>query len=94
MKNPRSARWSYQRVVDQIEAVYGPCSEHAAIGSELRQGVRGRAEALQTLKDVIYEKVFIVHAELEQDTISVDIFTNTLADAAVMLLEYQKNSVG
>lgn len=37
-KNPRSARTNYQRIVGEIEAAYGPSSEHAvAIGIELRQ---------------------------------------------------------
>ena len=29
-KNPRSDRWSYQRIVAEIETAYGPRSEHAA----------------------------------------------------------------
>lgn len=37
-KNPRSARWNYQWIVGEIEAAYGPCSEHAAaIVIELRR---------------------------------------------------------
>ncbi|KAL7373215.1 hypothetical protein ABVT39_001512 [Epinephelus coioides] len=87
-KNPRSTRWSYQRIVDEVDAAYGPCSEHAAtIGIELRQRVRGSSEALHSLRDDIYEKVSIVYAdrtEREQDAISVEIFTNALADAEVV----------
>ena len=87
-KNPRSARWSYQRIVDEVDAAYGPGSMHAAaIGIELRQRVRGPSEALHSLRDDIYEKVSIVYAdrtEREQDAISVEIFTNALADAEVV----------
>ncbi|KAK5622688.1 hypothetical protein CRENBAI_026101 [Crenichthys baileyi] len=63
---------------------YGPCSEHAAaIGIELRQRVRKHGEALHVPRDDIYEKVAVVYAnctEREQDRISVEIFTNALAD--------------
>ncbi|XP_023283321.1 ephrin type-B receptor 2-like [Seriola lalandi dorsalis] len=63
-KNPRSGRWSYQQIVDEIEAAYGPCSEHAAaIGIELRQRVRQPGETLHSLRDDIYEKVSIVYAD-------------------------------
>ena len=55
-KNPRSDRWSYRRIVAEIETAYGPRSEHAAaIGIELRQRVRGQNEALHLLRDDIYE---------------------------------------
>ncbi|XP_028299789.1 uncharacterized protein LOC114461699 [Gouania willdenowi] len=87
-KNPKSDRWSYLRMVEEIEAAYGPRSEHAAaIGIELRQRVRRPGEALHTLRDDIYEKVSIVYAnrtELEQDCICVEVFTNALADAEVV----------
>ena len=87
-KNHRSARWSYQRIVNEIEAAYGPCSEDAAaIGIELRQRVRGTGEPLHILRDDIYENVSIVYAdrrESEQDSISVEIFINALADAELV----------
>lgn len=87
-KKPRSARWNYQWIVGEIEAAYGPCSEHAAaIGIELRQRVRGPGEALYSLRDDFYEKVSIVYAdrsELEQEAVSVEIFINALADAEVV----------
>ena len=87
-KNPRSARWSYQRIVDEMEAAYGPCSEHAAaVGIELRQRTRQPSESLHTLRDDIYERVSIAYAdrgEMEQDAISVEIFTNALADAELV----------
>ncbi|KAL7396302.1 hypothetical protein ABVT39_003859 [Epinephelus coioides] len=57
------------------------------MGIELRQRVRGSSEALHSLRDDIYEKVSIVYAdrtEREQDAISVEIFTNALADAEVV----------
>ncbi|CAI5674954.1 unnamed protein product [Oreochromis niloticus] len=98
-KNPKSARWSYQRIVEEVEAAYGPCSEHAAaIGIELRQRIRKPGEALHTLRDDIYEKVSIVYAnrsELEQDCIAVEIFTNALADAEMVqkLLEEQPRTL-
>ncbi|CAI5677314.1 unnamed protein product [Oreochromis niloticus] len=97
-KNPKSARWSYQRIVEEVEAAYGPCSEHAAaIGIELRQRIRKPGEALHTLRDDIYE-VSIVYAncsELEQDCIAVEIFTNALADAEMVqkLLEEQPRTL-
>lgn len=95
-KSPRSACWSYQRIVDEIEAA---CSEHvAAIGIELRQRVRKPAKALYSLRDEIYEKVSIVYAdrtELEQESISVEIFTNALADVELVqkLLEEQPRTL-
>uniref|UniRef100_A0A3B4WDD1 Gypsy retrotransposon integrase-like protein 1 n=2 Tax=Seriola lalandi dorsalis TaxID=1841481 RepID=A0A3B4WDD1_SERLL len=98
-KNPRSGRWSYQQIVDEIEAAYGPCSEHAAaIGIELRQRVRQPGETLHSLRDDIYEKVSIVYAdrtEREQEAISVETFTNALADAETVqkLLEEQPRTL-
>lgn len=98
-KNPRSARWGYQRIADEVDAAYGPCSEHAAaIGIELRQRVRGPNEALHSLRDDVYEKVSIMYAdrtEREQDAISMEIFTDALADAEVVqrLLEEQPCTV-
>ncbi|CAI5671940.1 unnamed protein product [Oreochromis niloticus] len=98
-KNPKSARWSYQRIVEEVEAAHGPCSEHAAaIGIELQQRIRKPGEALHTLRDDIYEKVSIVYAnrsELEQDCIAVEIFTNALADAEMVqkLLEEQPRTL-
>ena len=60
----------------------------------MRQRVRGQNEALHLLRDDFYEKVSNVYAdrtELEQDAISVEVFTNALADAEVVqkLLEKQ-----
>ncbi|KAK2876094.1 hypothetical protein Q8A67_020190 [Cirrhinus molitorella] len=60
-KNPRSGRWSYARIVEKVEAAYGPSSEHAAaIGIELRQRVRvevftntmGDADIMERLLEV------------------------------------------
>ncbi|XP_078799615.1 uncharacterized protein LOC144990300 [Oryzias latipes] len=98
-KNPRSASWSFQRIVEEIEAAYGPSSEHAAaIGIELRQRVRRPGEALHTLRDDIYEKVAIVYGdctESEQERISVEIFTNALTDTDIIqkLLEDQPKTL-
>ncbi|XDV34397.1 hypothetical protein PO909_004558, partial [Leuciscus waleckii] len=89
-KNPRTGRWDYTRIVEEIDAAYGPSSEHAAaIGIELRQRV---CKAGHVLRDDIYEKVSIVYAdrsEREQDSISVEVFTNTMggADIVQRLLE-------
>ncbi|KAK3524880.1 hypothetical protein QTP86_011083 [Hemibagrus guttatus] len=74
--------------VEEVEATYGPSSEHAAaIGIELRQRVRKAGELLHVLRDDIYEKVSIVYAdrsEREQDSISVEVFTNTMGDAEIV----------
>ncbi|KAK3567208.1 hypothetical protein QTP86_013421 [Hemibagrus guttatus] len=87
-KNPRSGRWDYARIVEEVEAAYGPSSEHAAaIGIELRQRVRKAGELLHVLRDDIYEKVSIVYAdrsEREQDSISVEVFTNAMGDADIV----------
>lgn len=84
-KNPRSSRWDYRRIVAEVDAVYGPSSEHAAaISIELRKRVRKQGESLHALRDDIYEKVSIVYAdrtEEEQDAISVEVFTNAMGDA-------------
>ncbi|KAL0160918.1 hypothetical protein M9458_044643, partial [Cirrhinus mrigala] len=74
-KNPRSSRWDYARIVEEVEAAYGPSSEHAAaIGIDLRQRVR-KAD----------------RSEKEQDSISVEVFTNAMGDADIVqrLLEEQ-----
>ncbi len=87
-KNPRSSRWDYARIVEEVEAAYGPSSEHAAaIGIELRQKVRRAGEPLHVLRDDIYEKVSIAYAdrsEREQDSISVEVFTNAMGDADIV----------
>ncbi|CAK6980305.1 unnamed protein product [Scomber scombrus] len=71
-----------------MEATYGPCSEHAeAVGIERRQRTRKTGESLHTLRDDIYERVSIAYADrgqMEQDAISVEIFTNALADAELV----------
>lgn len=46
-KNHRSARWSYLWLVDEVFA--------AAIGTELRQRVRGPSEALHTAGHTSWE---------------------------------------
>ncbi|RXN29599.1 hypothetical protein ROHU_018329 [Labeo rohita] len=85
----------YARIVEEVEAAYGPSSEHAAaIGIELRQRVRKAGEPLHVLRDDIYEKVSIAYAdrsEKEQDSISVEVFTNAMGDADIVqrLLEEQ-----
>ncbi|KAL0162302.1 hypothetical protein M9458_041698, partial [Cirrhinus mrigala] len=87
-KNPRSSRWDYARIVEEVEAAYGPSSEHAAaIGIELRQRVRRAGELLHVLRDDIYEKVYIAYAdrsEKEQGSISVEVFTNAMGDADIV----------
>ncbi|KAL7883473.1 hypothetical protein SRHO_G00011310 [Serrasalmus rhombeus] len=87
-KNPRSAQWGYREIVQQVEAAYGPASEHAAaVAIELRQRIRKPGEALHALRDDIYEKVSIVYSdrsETEQDSIAVEVFTNALADADII----------
>ncbi|KAL0202037.1 hypothetical protein M9458_000055, partial [Cirrhinus mrigala] len=87
-KNPRSSRWDYARIVEEVEAAYGPSSEHAAaIGIELRQRVRRAGEPLHVLRDDIHEKVSIAYAdrsEKEQDSISVEVFTNAMGDADIV----------
>ncbi|RXN36679.1 Retrovirus-related Pol poly from transposon [Labeo rohita] len=87
-KNPRSSRWDYARIVEEVEAAYSPSSKHAAaIGIELRQRVRRAGEPLHVLRDDISEKVSIAYAdrsEKEQDSISVEIFTNAMGDADIM----------
>ncbi|KAL1268872.1 hypothetical protein QQF64_034235 [Cirrhinus molitorella] len=82
-KNPRSGSWNYVHIVD-VEAAYGPSSEHtAAIGIELRQSVHRAGE----LRDNIYKKVSIVYAnpsERLQHSISIEVFTNTMGDADIV----------
>ena len=60
--------------------------------------ISGQNEALHLLRDDTYEKVSIVYAartELEQDAISVEVFTNALADTEVVqrLLEKQPRTL-
>uniref|UniRef100_A0AAV2K6V2 Integrase p58-like C-terminal domain-containing protein n=1 Tax=Knipowitschia caucasica TaxID=637954 RepID=A0AAV2K6V2_KNICA len=87
-ENPNSANWSYEHIVKEVDAAYGPRSEHAAaVGIELRQRVRKQGETMHTLRDDIYEKVAIVYGdrtELEQDCVAVEIFTNAMTDADII----------
>ncbi|KAL7848367.1 hypothetical protein AOLI_G00230850 [Acnodon oligacanthus] len=56
-------------------------------GVELRQRVRKPSEPLHVLRDDIYEKVSIVYAdgsEAEQDSIGVEVFTNTMDNAGMI----------
>uniref|UniRef100_A0AAV2LRT2 Uncharacterized protein n=1 Tax=Knipowitschia caucasica TaxID=637954 RepID=A0AAV2LRT2_KNICA len=86
--NPNSANWSYEHIVKEVDAAYGPQSEHAAaVGIELRQRVRKQGETMHTLRDDIYEKVAIVYGdrtEREQDCVAVEIFTNAMTDADII----------
>lgn len=81
--------------VEEIEDAYGPYSEHAAaIGIELRQRTRKPGESRHTLRDDIYEKVSTAYAgrgELEQEAVSVEIFTNAMADAELVQKLLEKN---
>lgn len=94
-KNPRSSRWDYKRIVAEIDAVYGPSSQHAAsIGVELRRRVRKPGESLHALRDDIYEKISIVYAdrsEAEQDTMGVEVFINAMGDAELVQKLLEKN---
>ncbi|MEQ2197012.1 hypothetical protein XENOCAPTIV_020897, partial [Xenoophorus captivus] len=87
-RNPRSSKWDYRRLVDELEIAYGPSSDHAAaVAVELRQRVRKAGEALHTFRDDIYGKVTVAYgdrAEIEQDLIAVEVFTNGLGDAEVV----------
>ncbi|MEQ2198888.1 hypothetical protein XENOCAPTIV_020354 [Xenoophorus captivus] len=86
--NPRSSKWDYRRLVDELEIAHGPSSDHAAaVAVELRQRARKAGEALHTFKDDIYGKVTVAYgdrAEIEQDLIPVEVFTNGLGDAEVV----------
>ncbi|KAL7888852.1 hypothetical protein AOLI_G00038260 [Acnodon oligacanthus] len=71
-----------------MENAYGPASEHAAaVAIELRQRTHKPDETLHTLRDDIYEKVFIAYANrsaAEQDVIGVEIFTNAIQDVGII----------
>ncbi|CAI5689901.1 unnamed protein product [Oreochromis niloticus] len=87
-RNPRSSKWDYRRLVDELETAYGPSSDHAAaVAVELRQQVRKPGEALHVFRDDIYGKVAVAYgdrAEIEQDSIAVEVFTNGLGDAEIV----------
>lgn len=74
-KNPNSANWSHECIVQEVDAAYGSQSAHAAaVGIDLRQRVRKPGQAMHALRDDIYKKVVIVYGdrtELEQDSIAV-----------------------
>ena len=84
-KNSHALRWSYSRIVWEVDCAYGPVSDHAAtLSMELRERVRGVDEPLHSLRDDISEKVSIVYGdctEAEQDRIGVEIFRNALKDS-------------
>ncbi|CAI5671880.1 unnamed protein product [Oreochromis niloticus] len=87
-RNPRSSKWDYRRLVDELETAYGPSSDHAAaVAVELRQQVRKPGETLHVFRDDIYGKVAFAYgdrAEIEQDSIAVEVFTNGLGDAEIV----------
>ncbi|CAI5670379.1 unnamed protein product [Oreochromis niloticus] len=87
-RNPRSSKWNYRRLVDELETAYGPSSDHAAaVAVELRQRERKPGEALHVFRDDIYGKVAVAYgdrAEIEQDSIAVEVFTNGLGDAEIV----------
>lgn len=87
-KNPRSSRWDYRRLLEELETAYGPSSDHAAaVAVELRQRVREAGEALHVFRDDIYGKVAIAYgdwSETEQDAIAVEVFTNGLGDTELV----------
>lgn len=94
-KNPRSSSWDYTRIVAEIDAVYGPSSQHAAsIGVELRRRVRKPGESLHALRDDIYEKVSIVYADRsdgEQDIMGAEVFINAMGDAELVQKLLEQN---
>lgn len=98
-RNPRSSRWDYARLVEEMETAYGPSSEHAAaVAIELRQRVRQVGEPLHVLRDDIYDRVSVAYGdrtEAEQDAIGVEIFTNALRDADIVqrLLEQRPRTL-
>lgn len=87
-RNPRSSRWDYRRLVEELETAYGPSSDHAAtVAVELRQRVRKSGEPLHVFRDDIYGKVAVAYgdwSEAEQDAIAVEVFTNGLGDAQLV----------
>lgn len=87
-RNPRSSKWDYRRLLEELETAYGPSSDHAAaVAVELRQRVRKSGEALHVFRDDIYGKVAIAYgdwSEAEQDAIAVEVFTNGLGDAELV----------
>ncbi|KAK5621981.1 hypothetical protein CRENBAI_013404 [Crenichthys baileyi] len=87
-RNPHSSKWDYRRLVDELEIAYGPSSDHAAaVAVELRQRIRKPGEALHAFRDDIYGKVTVAYgdrAEIEQELIAVEVFTNGLGDGEVV----------
>ena len=84
LKNPNSSTWSFDELIEEVDLTYGPRSKHAAILKiELRSRRRAKGEALHTLRDDIYSKVFDIygdHNPSERDSISVEIFVQALGD--------------
>lgn len=87
-RNPRSSRWDYRRLLEELKTAYGPSSDHAAaVAVELRQRLRKPGEALHVFRDDIYGKVTVAYgdwSEAEQDAIAVEVFTNGLGDAELV----------
>ena len=98
-RNPRSSKWDYSRLLEELETAYGPSSDHAAaVAVELRQRVRKSGEALHVFRDDIYGKVAVAYgnwSEAEQDTIAVEVFTNGLGDTELVqrLLEKRPSTL-
>uniref|UniRef100_A0AAV2LLX4 Uncharacterized protein n=1 Tax=Knipowitschia caucasica TaxID=637954 RepID=A0AAV2LLX4_KNICA len=98
-RNPRSSKWDYQRLLQELESAYGPSSDHAAaVAVELRQRIRQAGEALHVFRDDIYGKVAVAYgdrSEREQDAIAVEVFTNGLGDADIIqkLLETRPSTL-
>ncbi|XP_077362008.1 uncharacterized protein LOC144006828 [Festucalex cinctus] len=96
-RNPRSGKWDYRRLVDELETAYGPSSDHAAaVAVELRQRVRKQGEALHVFRDDIYGRIAVAYgdkAETEEDSIAVEVFTNGLGDAEMVQKLLEKRPV-
>uniref|UniRef100_A0AAV2LF77 Reverse transcriptase/retrotransposon-derived protein RNase H-like domain-containing protein n=1 Tax=Knipowitschia caucasica TaxID=637954 RepID=A0AAV2LF77_KNICA len=98
-RNPRSSKWEYQRLLQELESAYSPSSDHAAaVAVELRQRIRQAGEALHVFRDDIYRKVAVAYgdrSEREQDAVAVEVFTNGLGDADIIqkLLETRPSTL-
>uniref|UniRef100_A0AAV2LMJ0 Uncharacterized protein n=1 Tax=Knipowitschia caucasica TaxID=637954 RepID=A0AAV2LMJ0_KNICA len=59
-RNPRSSKWDYQRLLQELESAYGPSSDHAAaVAVELRQRIRqaGRHTTVLALGNIHLDQV-------------------------------------
>ena len=99
-KNPAAVAWTYDDVVDQVGAVYGPSREHQLLLVEkLERRKRKKGESLHTLRDDICELVDIAYPMANREAreaLAVERFIRALDNPKIVhrLLQLSPRKIG